>query len=171
LAIIPTNPAERPSKEAGFTLVEILCVLALLGLTAGLVVLNLPKPAPPLESEAQRVTTLLNLAVRQSLIDGKSRGFDITPQQLEIYEYDGEWTLEHQQAFTDDVRGVELMVEGQEIDLRDRQRKKQKFDLPPLIYFDAVGNVTPFDLSLEGREQSFRLASDDRGRVAMEASP
>ena len=171
MAIISENPVQKLSKEAGFTLVEVLCVLALLGLAAGLVVLNLPKPAPPLENEAQRVTTLLNLAVRQSVIDGKSRGFDITAGQIEIYEYDGEWTLEHQQGFTDDVRDIELMVEGQEIDLRDRLKKKQKSDLPPLVYFDAVGNVTSFDLSLEGREQSFRLAPDERGRVAMEATP
>ena len=171
MAIIPTNPAERPSKEAGFTLVEILCVLALLGLTAGLVVLNLPKPTPPLESEVQRVSTLLNLAVRQSVIDGKSRGIDITAGQIEIYEYNGEWTLEHRQEFSDDVGGIELVVEGQEIDLRDRQKKKQKSDLPPLIYFDAVGNVTPFSLSLDGREQSFNLAPDARGRVEIEATP
>jgi len=64
---------ERPHKEAGFTLVEVLCVLALLGLTTGLVVLNLPKPAPAFEKEATGVTTLLNLAARESVIDGKSR--------------------------------------------------------------------------------------------------
>ena len=171
MAVISTNPVPRYGKDAGFTLVEVLSVLAVLGLTAGLVVLNLPKPAPPLQSEAQGVTSLLNLAVRQSVIDGKSRGFDITANQLEIYEYDGEWTLEHRQEFSEDVGDIELAVEGQEIDLRDRQKKKQKSDLPPLIYFDAVGNVTRFSLLLEGREQSFRLTPDDKGRMTMEATP
>ena len=167
MAVIPPKPSKRTHKDAGFTLVEVLCVLALLGLTAGLVVLNLPKPAPPLQSEVQQVTTLLNLAVRQSVIDGKSRGFDVSSEQLEILEYDGEWSVEHQRAFTD-IRGIELSVDGQEIDLNSRKRKKEKEDLPPLIFFDAVGNVTPFSLSLQGRETSFSLGPDAKGRVAME---
>lgn len=156
-------------KEAGFTLVEILCVLALLGLTAGLVVLNLPKPAPPFRTEVQSVTTLLNLAARQSVIDGKSRGIDLTTSQLDILEYDGEWISDRQQAFTD-VYDMELTVEGAEIDLSDRQKKKEKTELAPLIYFDATGNVTPFSLSLEGREESFTLSPDARGRIVMEAA-
>jgi len=122
---------ERPHKEAGFTLVEVLCVLALLGLTTGLVVLNLPKPAPAFEKEATGVTTLLNLAARESVIDGKSR------------------------------------------DLADRTKAKAKenADLPPLIYFDATGNVTPFTLSLEGRDDSFTLEPNARGRIIMETTP
>lgn len=157
-------------KEAGFTLVEILCVLALLGLTAGLVVLNLPKPAPPFRAEVQSVTTLLNLAARQSVIDGKSRGVDISNGQLNILEYDGEWVSERQQDFMD-VYGLNLTVESQEIDLNAREKKQEKADLPPLIYFDATGNVTPFRLSLEGREESFTLAPDARGRIVMEPVP
>ena len=156
-------------KDAGFTLVEILCVLALLGLTAGLVVLNLPKPAPPFRTEVQSVTTLLNLAARQSVIDGKSRGIDMTTGHLDILAYDGDWISDRQQDFTD-IYGVELIVEGAEIDLGAREKKREKSDLPPLIYFDATGNVTPFILFLEGRDESFILSPDARGRIVMEAA-
>ncbi len=158
-----------PYNEAGFTLVEILCVLALLGLTAGLVVLNLPKPAPPFRTEVQSVTTLLNLAARQSVIDGKSRGIDVSAAYLDILEYDGEWVSDRQQKFSD-IYGIDLIVEGQEIDINARERKKEKTELPPLIYFDATGNVTPFNLSLEGRDESFTLSPDARGRIVMEAA-
>lgn len=170
MAVIVPHTAPYIKKQAGFTLVEVLCVLALLGLTAGLVVLNLPKPAPPFRAEVQSVTTLLNLAARQSIIDGKSRGLDFTTSQLSILEYDGEWIMDRQQDFTD-VYGLNLVVDGQDIDLNSREKKKEKSELPPLIYFDAVGNVTPFSLSINGREESFTLAPDTRGRIVMETAP
>ena len=170
MAVILSHKVTDINKQAGFTLVEVLCVLALLGLTAGLVVLNLPKPAPPFQTEVQRVTALLNLAARQSIIDGKSRGLDFTTSQLNIFEYDGEWIEDRHQGFTD-VSGINLTVEGLDIDLNAREKKKEKSDLPPLIYFDATGNVTPFRLSINGRDESFIIAPDARGRIVMETSP
>lgn len=168
MAIAASHKQAEICKQAGFTLVEVLCVLALLGLTAGLVVLNLPKPAPKFQTEVKSVTTLLNLAARQSVIDGKSRGIDVSAAHLDILKYNGEWISDRQLTFTD-VNGIELVVEGTEVDLNIRDKKKEKTDLPPLIYFDATGNVTPFSLSLEGREESFKLVPDARGRIVMEA--
>jgi len=171
LAVTPSN-RNLADKEAGFTLVEILCVLALLGLTAGLVVLNLPRPAPPFEAEVTGMTTLLNLAARESVIDGKSRGVDFTTSGIEILRYDGEWVAEYDQAFSH-VSGVGLTVERQDIDLVDRTKSKAKenADLPPLIYFDATGNVTPFILSINGRDERFTLEPNARGQIIMEATP
>lgn len=157
-------------KEAGFTLVEMLCVLALLGLTAGLVVLNLPKPAAPFQQEVRGATTILNLAARASIIDGKSRGVDFTTGDMEVFHYDGEWISEVQHEFLN-LHGLNLRIEQQEIDLSARTKLKEKSDLPPLIYFDATGNVTPFTLSLKGRDDSFLLEPDPRGRIVMVAEP
>lgn len=157
-------------KEAGFTLVEILCVLALLGLTAGLVVLNLPKAAPAFKTEVQGVATFLNLAARQSVIDGKSRGIDVTMGQIDILQYDGEWASDQKLDFMN-IYSLDLTVEGQLIDLADREKIKEKKELPPLIYFDATGNVTPFTLEMSGSEESYKLAPDAGGRVVIETAP
>jgi len=160
--------AIKPShKEAGFTLVEILCVLALLGLTAGLVVLNLPKPAPVFKSEVQGVATLINLAARESVIDGKSRGLDLTTGGIDILQYDGEWVADRQFNF-ESVYGLDLLVEDQSIDLVKREKLKEKSELPPLIYLDATGTMTPFILEINGREESFSLSPDSRGRIVIE---
>jgi type II secretion system protein H len=161
---------KRAHKEAGFTLVEILCVLALLGLTAGLVVLNLPKPAPAFKTDVQSVVTLLNLSARQSVIDGKSRAIDLTTGRIDILYYDGEWVADHQRDFTN-VYGLNLTVEDQPIDLADRDKRREKAELPPLIYFDATGNVTPFELEINGRAESYILSPDARGRIILETAP
>lgn len=163
-------------SESGFTLVEILCVLVLLGLTAGLVVLNLPKPPPPFKTEVAGAASLMNLAARESVIDGKTRGLEITSSGLEILKYDGEWVSEGHRDFNY-VYGLELTVERQSIDLTDRTRKKEKAnketsesELTPLIYFDATGNVTPFTISVQGEEETFTLAPNPRGRIIMESA-
>ena len=158
---------KRAHKEAGFTLVEILCVLALLGLTAGLVVLNLPKPAPAFKVEAQKLATLMNVAARQTVIDGKVRGIDLTTGRIDIFQYDGEWIADEGRDLTN-ITGLNLIVEDQPIDLAQREKLKEKSDLPPLIYFDATGNVTPFTLELNGREESYHLLPDARGRIVLE---
>lgn len=160
---------KRAHKEAGFTLVEILCVLALLGLTAGLVVLNLPKPAPAFKVEAQNLATLMNVAARQSVIDGKIRGIDLTTGRIDIFQYDGEWVADKGRDLTN-ISGLNLIVEDQPIDLTQRNKLKEKSDLPPLIYFDATGNVTPFTLELNGREESYNLSPDARGRIILESA-
>ena len=162
--------ASKRDGEAGFTLIEVLCVVALLGLTAGLVVVNLPQPDPKFRTEVQGVTTVLNVAARQSIIDGKTRGFEINATQLDVLKYDGEWTADHQSIFTD-VSGLNLSVENQEIDLRVRERNKRRADLPPLVHFDATGNVTPFTLSLSGDDESFTIEPDEHGRIVMKAIP
>lgn len=158
-------------KEAGFTLVEVLCVLALLGLTAGLVVLNLPKPPPPLRSEANGIAGLLNLAARQSVIDGKTRGVDFTKDSFEIFRYDGEWISEKNLGIENFLR-IAVSVESQTIDLIALTKKKETTDtdITPLVYFDATGNVTGFKLSLEGPEEIFTLTADQRGRIVMETT-
>jgi len=122
------------------------------------------------------VTGLLNLAARESVIDGKTRGFEISSSGLEILKYDGEWISEGQRDL-DYVYGLDLTVEQQTIDLKARERKKEKADsdeeepeLTPLIYFDATGSVTPFTLSVRGESETFTLAPNPRGRIIMEST-
>ena len=86
--------------------------------------------------------------------------------------YEGEWVPESHRDFSH-VSGLGLTVEQEDIDLADRTKAKAKpeSDLPPLIYFDATGGVTRFTLSLNGREESFTLEPDARGRIIMGTAP
>lgn len=143
-------------------------MLALLGLTAGLVVLNLPKPAPPIQSEVQMLATTLNLAARESVIDGKVRAIDVDVAGVELFIYDGEWESKMRRDFSN-VSRIDLQVEDQRIDLK--ARSKSKVELPPLIQFDATGNVTPFTLSMSGEGGQFIMSPEPRGRITVEFQP
>ncbi len=165
---IAAQKTSRRACDAGFTLVEILCVLALLGLTAGLVVLNLPKPKPPIQSEVQILATTLNVAVRKSVIDGKVRAIDVDVGGIELFLYDGEWESETRRDFSEIAR-IDLEVEDHRVDLK--ARAKSKVELPPLIQFEPTGNVTPFTLSMSGRGGSFVLSPDLRGNITVEFQP
>lgn len=160
----------RRHNDAGFTLVEILCVLAVLGLTAGLVVLNLPRGEDPFRAEMQKFATQLNIAARDSAIDGRIRGIEIDADGYDLLEYSGDWkkTVE---ADWKDVFGVELKVEDEFIEFKDRAKiitKSEDITVAPLITLDPTGGVTDFELEIEGRETTVKLIPDERGRVIAE---
>ena len=157
-------------NEAGFTLVEILCVLALLGLTAGLVVLNLPKGEDPFEMRLEKLATQINIAQRDSTIDGKMRGLEVQAEGFDLLQYAGEWEVLRGSDWGDAYK-VNLKVENEVIDFKDRAKllAKNKDVIPvPLIRFDPTEGVTDFELEIQGPERRFILAPDLRGRIKVE---
>lgn len=157
-------------NEAGFTLVEILCVLAVLGLTAGLVVLNLPKGEDPFEARLEKFATQLNIAQRESTIDGKMRGLEVQAEGFDLLQYSGEWEVLQEQDWGNAYK-VALKVEDEIIDFKDRAKllkKDEDIIAIPLIRFDPTEGATDFELEIQGPERRFILAPDNRGRVTVE---
>ena len=52
----------RAANRAGFTLVELLMVVAIIGLAAGAVVLSVPDPRPSVAEDAERFAARLSRA-------------------------------------------------------------------------------------------------------------
>ena len=68
------NPARR---AAGFTLVEIMVVMVIIGITLGLVSLNaIPSPQQNLQNEAKRLALLLQLARDEAIVRNKLVAFE-----------------------------------------------------------------------------------------------
>lgn len=68
----------RPVRAArGFTLVEVMVVLVIIGITLGLVSLNaMPSPQQNLQREAQRIALLLQLARDEAIVRNRLVAFE-----------------------------------------------------------------------------------------------
>jgi general secretion pathway protein H len=69
-------------KLSGFTLVELLVVMVIIGITLGLASLNaIPSPRQDLQQEAQRIALLLQLARDEAIVRNRQVAFEANPER------------------------------------------------------------------------------------------
>ena len=149
----------RHTKEAGFTLVEILSVLVVIGLMSSVVILSVEPPKSALEKQADRLTSQLNALSRDGLISGSVNAAGFSEEGYALYSFENsEWTERISGEWQDSYR---LAL----------TRGSVKLDMPkkadPLIMFQPTGLSTPFELTLSDRETKYALKATGDGRVEL----
>ena len=110
----PTSAIGRARLlRPGFTLVELLLVIAILGLAAGAVVLAAPDPRPPVGREAEQLAARLVRAREEALLTNRVIAVVIDREGYSFRVLDGaEWRALNEGPFRSQRWGEGVTVDG-----------------------------------------------------------
>lgn len=131
----------------------------------------------PAEVESRRLMALVKLASEEALVQGRDLGveFFLDGYRFLAWEPDSRlWAvpegddLLRPRSFPEGLR-VALIVEGQEVALEDRNRRRRERQdqLAPQVAILGSGELTPFELFVgeEFESDAWRLTGEPDGRV------
>ena len=155
----------------GFTLLEVMVVVIIIGIVISFAVLSINSDDKTLDEEARRLQALINLTSQEAILQSKELALQFNENGYEFLVFDGEkW-----QAIADDeiLRprtlpdnvAVDYEPEGQKLTLKGMDDEAK----PPRIYFLSSGEMTPFRLSLHRRGEldGYVLTGSARGKTEL----
>ena len=162
----PRRPARRPGTPAarGFTLVEIMVVMVIIGITLGLVSINaMPSPRQDLQAEAQRISLLLQLARDEAIVRNRLITFEATPERYHfLVRNETRWDL-----ITNDDLLRERAFKNAPLTLLLNPASAGTID-PLRISFGSEPVDKPFTLTLANGSYQVAIRADGVGHFTVE---
>ncbi len=144
--------ARRGRDRQGFTLVELMMVVAILGLAAGAVVLSVPDPRPSVAADAERFAARLSRARDEAVLSNRPVAVEATSTGYGFSVFDGaDWT-----PLTDGPFGTEAWMSGTIVTPANG---------PVRVVFDPTGVADPATLTLARDRNSRTVTVDGAGEV------
>ena len=180
------QPTQRRSVEAGFTLIEILVVLVIVGIIVAVALLSVGTLGDNrnLETEARRLATLIQMANDDATIQGRDFGLEVMQRGYRFVEHDpllNQWfevtdddfmrerQLEEGSAFdlVIEEHRVLLEEEARETESEDEDEYQQPNrdlteDYLPHVLILSSGDISPFELTI--------MRESDRAEVVVRVS-
>jgi len=172
--------------EKGFTLIELMVVVLIVGLLAAVMVVSVSITGrdSELEQESQRVFSLVKYAREKAELQTREFGLLLGNGRYEFLTYDPRKLIWRTVDEDESLRlrelpqglRLRLVVEGREVVLKDpendekkteEQRKKAEAERVPHVIIYSNGDLTPFSLSVEREDpvRSVRISSNEEGVI------
>lgn len=151
-------------RQAGFTLIEILVVLVIIGITVAMVSINLmPDDKRVLTTEAQKLALLFEQARDEAIISGKEIAWSVEGDKTRFWRKDdkGKWTpysgddLFRDRDHAPEVKLVELQINSVKAAMNER------------LIFSPSGMNMPFRLDLGLNASHVSIAGDNLGKLVL----
>ena len=183
---MPISPVgNNKSAQSGFTLVEILAVMLIIGLMAGAVIMNMPHKPEAVEVRGRVLATHIGLTAQKALIEQQPFGLSFTQTGYDILKYSGQdysdQNFSGQNLSDQNFSGQNWeIVEEFEFDLEkppvlSMTQNAAKIDLEaaaktgiPVIRYDRTGLGTVFELVLDDGKTEYVIKGAIDGSVQTE---
>ncbi|WP_111496857.1 MULTISPECIES: type II secretion system minor pseudopilin GspH [Marinobacter] len=157
-------------RERGFTLIEIMVVMVVVGLLAVIAVVNLGGGAQQreLENQARELFLLMQTASEQAVLTNSEMGLAVDGERYRFLAYnavEGEWQPQQERLFAQRQlpEWMSLTYEVED-DLPALPGQTEEDDAPePDIVFYSSGEMTPFNMVLGIQERElgrYRIETD-----------
>ncbi|HEC18768.1 MAG TPA: type II secretion system protein GspH [Gammaproteobacteria bacterium] len=157
--VYSTRPLNCSPKVRGFTLLELLAVLLIIGIVISFATLSIGQNTSRIvEDEAERLHGLIQLASEEAVLQGRDLALEFARDQYRFLELGAEaWqpvegdAMFRERALPEAVE-LELVLEGLPASFEDKKNL-------PKIFILSSGELTPFELTLkndEGEEYSLQ---------------
>ena len=154
----------RVARRAGFTLIEVLVVLAIMAVVAAtVVVMALPGDAEAARTDARRLAALLESAMREARANGSSIAWSAEREGYAFWQRgeDGDWVLYprtspyRSRAFAGSTELARIRVDGRDLAPGER------------VVFSPHGLRSELAVTVAGAGEQFTIYGDVIGRVSL----
>ena len=143
--------------ERGATIVEVLMVVFIIGLTAGIVTLSIPQRPTAEQASAQAFATVLRQAQDQAILSGQPVGLRLSDSGYALVQWRQERWLPAGRA----------EVFPRRMDITPILEAPEMPEGWPDLVFDPTGIVPPAEFQLRGRGVRIDIALNESGEVSL----
>ncbi len=157
--------SDMDRSQRGFTLIEIMVVMVIVGITLTLVSVNFSQDdSKVLGEEANRLGALLEHAQNEAMITGKPVAWSAQPGKYQFWQLgkDGKWDepssdeILRERTFPIAIEWGEIKVAGNTIKLDER------------LVFLAGGLNPPFEMKIKYRDRQLNIRGTATGQVTVD---